>query len=139
LVKLGADGETRCTDVMEISRLDGIRDIANVGLTLAEEKRLLAGAQQEIVAAQVEDHAAQRLSCPRCGGVCWVKDYQQRLSAARGGHTVWLGHDATATTSLCRVRQDRGWHRVAIALPLDSGTGSASGTSFRAPDLLNSR
>jgi hypothetical protein len=76
LVKIGADGETLCTDVMEISRSDGISDIAHLGLTLAEAKLLLAGAQQEIVTAQAEDHAAQRPACPHCGGVCRVKDYR---------------------------------------------------------------
>jgi hypothetical protein len=70
LVKLGADGETQCTDVMEISRSDGISDIANLGLTLAKAKRLLAGVQQEIVTAQAEHHAARRPACADCGGVC---------------------------------------------------------------------
>jgi hypothetical protein len=39
-------------------------------LTLDETKRLLAGLQQEIVAAQVRDHAARRPTCSRCGGGC---------------------------------------------------------------------
>jgi hypothetical protein len=42
---LGAGGETRCTDVMEISRPDGIGETANLGLTQAEAKWLLDGAQ----------------------------------------------------------------------------------------------
>jgi hypothetical protein len=36
---------------MEIHRLDDLRDVASLGLTLAEAKRLLAGVQREIVAA----------------------------------------------------------------------------------------
>jgi hypothetical protein len=88
LVKIGADGETRCTDVMEISRSDGISDIANLGLTLAEAKLLLAGAQQEIVTAQAEDHAAQRPACPHCGGVCRVKDYRQHAVATLFGQVT---------------------------------------------------
>jgi hypothetical protein len=88
LVKLGADGQTRCTDVMEINRSDFIGDVANLGLTLAEAKQLLASAQQEIVAAQAEDHAAQRPSCPRCGGVCRVKDYRQHAVATLFGQVT---------------------------------------------------
>lgn len=42
-------------------------DIANLDLTLAEAKRLLAGVQQEIVAAQAREHAVLRPDCSRCG------------------------------------------------------------------------
>jgi hypothetical protein len=73
---------------MEISRPDGIKDIANLGLTLAEAKQLLAGAQQEIVAAQTEDHAARRPACPHCGGVCRVKDYRQHAVATLFGQVT---------------------------------------------------
>ncbi len=51
LVEIGAEGEGPCTDVMEIRRPDDLVDIANLGLTLAEAKLLLAGVQREIVAA----------------------------------------------------------------------------------------
>jgi hypothetical protein len=88
LVKLGADGETQCTDVMEISRSEGLSDIANLGLTLAEAKQLLAGAQQEIVTAQVDDHAARRPACPHCGGICRVKDYRQHAVATLFGRVT---------------------------------------------------
>jgi hypothetical protein len=78
LVKIGAEGEGRTLDVMEINRPDDLSDIADLGLTLDETKRLLAGLQQEIVAAQVTDHAARWPTCSRCGGGCRVKDYQAR-------------------------------------------------------------
>jgi len=77
LVKIGVEGEGPCTDIMEINRPDDLADIANLGLTLAEAKRLLAGVQQEIVAAQARDHAVRRPECPRCDGVCRVKDYRE--------------------------------------------------------------
>jgi hypothetical protein len=70
LVKVGAEGEGRTLDVMEINRPDDLSDIADLGLTLDDTKRLLAGLQQEIVAAQVRDHAARRPTCSRCGGGC---------------------------------------------------------------------
>jgi hypothetical protein len=47
LVEAAAGGEERCADVMTIDRPDDLTDIANLGLTLAEAKRLLAGLQQE--------------------------------------------------------------------------------------------
>src|SRR3954466_7041598 len=75
LVEIGAQGEGRCTDVVEISRPDGLVDIADLGLTLAEAKLVLAGVQREIVAAQARDYAVRRPGCRRCAGVCRVKDY----------------------------------------------------------------
>src|ERR1700688_1805971 len=74
LVKIGAEGEGRALDVMEINRSDNLSDIADLGLTLDETKQLLAGLQQEIVAAQVREHAAHRPFCSRCGYTCRVKD-----------------------------------------------------------------
>jgi hypothetical protein len=87
-VKIGGEGEGPATDVMEINRPGGLADIVNLGLTLAETKRFMAGLQQEIVAAQVRDHA-------------------------------------------CR--------RSPTALPVNTGTRSASGASLRPHDLPNGR
>jgi len=61
---------------MEISRPDELVDIANLGLTPSEAKRLLAGTQRELVAAQAREHAVRRPDCSCCGGVYRVKDYQ---------------------------------------------------------------
>ena len=88
LVKTGAEGEGSCTDVLEIDRPHDLRDIADLGLTLSEAKRLLAGVQQEIVAAQARDHAVQRPDCPRCGGVCQVKDYRDHAVATLFGQVT---------------------------------------------------
>jgi hypothetical protein len=41
-VKTGADGENQSADLMTINRPDDLGDIANLGLTLAEGKLLLA-------------------------------------------------------------------------------------------------
>ena len=70
---------------MAIERSDDIADIADLGLTLSETKCLLATLQQEIVAAQVRDHAVRRPTCSRCGGGCRVKDYQDHLAATLFG------------------------------------------------------
>jgi len=56
LVKTGAKGEEECTDIMEINRPADLGSIADLGLNLAEAKLLLAGVQQEIVAAPVRNH-----------------------------------------------------------------------------------
>ncbi len=91
LVKTGAKGEGPCADIMEIRRPDDLRDIANLGLTLAEAKQLLAGVQREIVAVQATSHAVRRPECPRCGGVCRVKDYRDHVvSTLFGPVTVRL-------------------------------------------------
>jgi hypothetical protein len=39
LVETGVDGQSRSFDVIEISRPDGLGEIANLGLMLAEGKR----------------------------------------------------------------------------------------------------
>jgi hypothetical protein len=72
LVETGAKGEGQAQDVMEIDRPGGIGDIAALGLTLPETKRLLAALQREIVAAQVREHSTQRPICSRCSGACRV-------------------------------------------------------------------
>ena len=74
LVSIGAEGEERSTDVMRIGRPDDLTDLATLGLTLAEGKRLLAGVQREIVAAQARVQAVRRPACRGCGAACRVKD-----------------------------------------------------------------
>ena len=74
LVKIGVEGEGACTDIMEVHRPDDLSDIADLGPSLSEAKRLLARVQQEIVAEQAGGHAVRRPECPRCGGLCRVKD-----------------------------------------------------------------
>jgi hypothetical protein len=88
LVKIGAEGEGRSVDVMEINRSADLGNIADLGLALDETKRLLAALQQEIVTAQVRDHAARRPTCSRCGGGCRVKDYQDHVVATLFGRVT---------------------------------------------------
>ena len=52
LVETGVDGSSRSVDVMAIDRPGDLGDIADLGLTLAQGKRLVALVQQEIVTAQ---------------------------------------------------------------------------------------
>src|SRR4051794_24802901 len=56
LVEIGAEGEGSCTDVVEISRPDGLGDIADLGLTLAEAKLVQAGGQPGECAAPGRGH-----------------------------------------------------------------------------------
>jgi len=77
LVSAGAEGEEHSTDVMQIARPNDLTDLASLGLSLAEGKRLLAVLQQEIVAAQARVHAARRPECRGCGTACRVKDYRR--------------------------------------------------------------
>jgi hypothetical protein len=88
LVEAEAGGDERCADVMTIDRPDDLTEIANLGLTLAEAKRLMAGLQQQIVAAQARSHAVRRPDCRSCGGVCRVKDYRTRAVATLFGQVM---------------------------------------------------
>jgi hypothetical protein len=85
LVGTGVDGQSRGFDVMKISRPDGVGDIANLGLTLAEGKLLLAGVQQGVVAAQADSHATLRPDCRSCGGRCHLKDWRPHRIATLFG------------------------------------------------------
>ena len=85
---------------MEINRSYDLGDIADLGLALDETKRLLAALQQEIVAAQVRNHAVRRPTCSRCGGGCRVKDYQDHMVATLFGRvTIRLPRFRCATCS----------------------------------------
>ncbi len=85
LVGMGIDGQSRSFEVMAISRPDGLGDIANLGLTLAEGKLLLAQVQQQVVAEQANTHATFRPDCRSCGGRCHVKDWQPHRIATLFG------------------------------------------------------
>ena len=88
LVSVEADGTEHSTDVLQISRPDTLTDLASLGLTLAEGKRLLAGVQQELVAAQARAHAVRRPECRSCGTTCRVKDYRQHAIATLFGRVT---------------------------------------------------
>jgi hypothetical protein len=88
LVQIGADGEAPFVDVMTINRPDDLDDIANLGLTVADGKRVLAGLQQEIVAAQAKSHSVQRPECRSCSGVCHLKDYRNHVVATHLGQVT---------------------------------------------------
>jgi Transposase DDE domain len=88
LVKIGADGEGRFADIMKISRPDDLDDIATLGLTVADGKQVLAGLQQEIVAAQARSQSVRRPDCRNCSGICHVKDYRNHAVATHLGQVT---------------------------------------------------
>jgi hypothetical protein len=89
LVETSVDGDGQATDVMEIGQPNDLRDITNLGLSLAEAKQLLATVQREVVAAQARNHAVRRPTCCSCEGACHVKDYRQhRIATLFGQVTV---------------------------------------------------
>jgi hypothetical protein len=88
-VEIGADGEEQWVDVMQINRPDDLGDIADLGLTLAEGKLVLAGLQQEFVAGQARGQGVVcRPDCRNCGGACRVKDYRNHAVATPFGHVT---------------------------------------------------
>ena len=72
-------------NIMEFDRPDCLDDIGNLGLTLPERKLLLARVQQEVVAAQFDNHAmlAARLSFLQ--RECHVKDWRPHRIATLFG------------------------------------------------------
>src|SRR4051794_31703702 len=91
LVESGTEGSSGSVDVLEIDRPGDLGDLANLGLTHAQGKQLLARAQQAVVAAQSRDHAVHRPRCRTCGAVCQLKDYRpHRIATVFGPVTVRL-------------------------------------------------
>ena len=88
LVETGVEGSSRSVDVMVIDRPGDLGDIAALGLTLAQGKRLVALVQQEIVTAQSRDHAARRPECRSCTIPCQVKDYRPHQIATVFGQVM---------------------------------------------------
>src|SRR3954464_14026310 len=76
LVETGVEGSGRSVDVMMINRPGDLGDIADLGLTLAQGKQLVALVQQAIVTAQSRDHALRRPDCRTCTTPCQIKDYR---------------------------------------------------------------
>jgi hypothetical protein len=66
LVETGIDSPSRVIDVLDIRPRGDLGDIANLGLTLAEAKQILARLQQAVVAVQADDHAVLRPVCSSC-------------------------------------------------------------------------
>ena len=127
LVETGTDSRTRSVEVLEINRPNDLGDIANLGLTLAETKQLLAQVQQAVVAAQAHGHAVERPDCSACGGGCHVKD----LAASPDRNAARRGDRAAAAVSLHWLWPHRDGCQLAIALSVDTGAGPAPGASFR--------
>src|SRR5689334_14098167 len=91
LVESGVEGSPGSVAVLEIERPGDLGDLANLGLTHADGKQLLARVQQAVVAAQSRDHAARRPACRTCGSACQVKDYRpRRIATLFGPVTVRL-------------------------------------------------
>src|SRR4051812_5852976 len=84
-VGTGIEGQSRSFEVMTISRPDGLGDIVDLGLTLAEAKLLLKLRQQQLVAEQANTHATSRPDCGSCGRTCQVKDRQPHRIATLFG------------------------------------------------------
>jgi hypothetical protein len=88
LVETRVDGSSRSVDVMTIDCPGDLSDIAGLGLTLAQGKRLVALVQQEIVTAQSRDHAVRRPDCRTCTIPCQVKDYRPHQIAPLFGQVM---------------------------------------------------
>jgi hypothetical protein len=113
LVETGIDRPSRVIDVLDIRPRGDLGDIANLGLTLAEAKQILARLQQTVVAVQADDHAVLRPVCSSCRHACHVEDWRlhrvttlfgtvalrlPRFRCARCGH----GETGVSWLSYCR-------------------------------------
>ena len=100
LVVPGIDGQSRSVDVMTVSRPDGLGDIANLGMTLAEAKLLLAQVQQQLVAEQANTQCYVSAGLP----VVWWDISREGLGAAPDCHIVRRGETEASAIPVCRLR-----------------------------------
>ena len=136
LLSTGAEGEEHSTDVLRIARPGNLADLASLGLTPGEGKRLPAGLQREIVAAQARVHAARRPACRSCGATCRLKDYRRREIATLFGRvTVRLPRFRCAG---CRTIV-AGMEMKPGRLPRPVFLRANRGGSGRSPDVIGSR
>src|SRR5471030_892571 len=68
----GKTSETEATTVAVVERKD--RSVADLGLTLAEGRALLAGVQSLLVSEQTAGWMESQLACDRCGSMLVYKD-----------------------------------------------------------------
>ena len=115
LVETGADAQSRSADLMEICRPEGLGEIADLGLTLAEAKRLLTSVQRAVVASQADHHGRLRPDCRSCSARCHVKDWRpHRCDAVR------RSDGATSPISVCCLQSHPDGPRLALALPVNT-------------------
>jgi hypothetical protein len=88
LVETGADAPSRNSDLMEICRPEGLGEVADLGSTLAEAKRLLTSIQRAVVASQADHHGQLRPECRSCSARCHVKDWRPHRVATLFGEVM---------------------------------------------------
>jgi hypothetical protein len=71
LVKIGADGEEQRVDVVRTARPGDLGDLANLELTMAAGKLVLADLQKEFVAWQSNNRGVRPRS-PLAAPDCWL-------------------------------------------------------------------
>jgi hypothetical protein len=148
LVETGIDCPSRVIEVLDIRLRGDIGDIANLGLTLAEAKQILARLQPVVVSVQADHHAVLRPVCSSCRHACHVKDWRlHRVATLLGTVAMRLpryrcagcGHGETGVSWLryCRSTPELDQLRAHISalmpyrpaaglpahlLPVDGGT-----------------
>src|ERR1035437_706194 len=78
-IKLGVEVVRGSPVEHEVGMIERTEEIspATTGLTITEDKALLASLQKQIVTAQVQQHVASIRSCPQCGKAFRTKGYCQ--------------------------------------------------------------
>ncbi len=71
-------GEVETTELVTFSRPAIVNTLAEIGLSLAEAKALLAGLQASMLCGQVAGYAAHHRICPACGVLQPLKDRRTR-------------------------------------------------------------
>ena len=80
-----AGGEGPCVDIMEISKPDGLGDIANRELTLTDRNGCSLGFSARSPPRRRGSTRSGGRFCPCCDGVCRVKDYRDHAVATLFG------------------------------------------------------
>ena len=116
LIATGEDTRGLSADLVEICRPEGLRDIADLGLTLPEAKQLLSSVQRAIVARQADSHRAAAAVLP----ILRQEMPPEGLAGALHRDVVRRGASAASSAAVPCLRSHRDRCVSATALPIDT-------------------
>ena len=95
-------GEVTTTELFTFSRPAMVSALAEIGLTLAETKALLAKLQASVLCGQMAEYAAHHRVCPECGMLQSLKDRRTRRLQTLFGRSKSRHRGSGSAAAACR-------------------------------------
>jgi hypothetical protein len=104
LVSVAEDGSESAEELLVLTKEHG--RLEQVGLTLAEGKRLLREVQRRVVEQQAMAFLATHTACPTCGRQRSLKDQRRSACVPSSASSVWIA-GVCASAAAKRMRRHR--------------------------------